>query len=157
MPELHPRTADLVNRFAAALKEKLATAQEKYGYSDGWADPCWVDECRAKLIEHVHKGDPRDVAAYCAFLWHHGARCGLEEQVLCFNEAVERAAPSSGWSDKPIDPAALVQRIDAAIQRITSGNGAMRVPAENSDPDLVLADCKKLLQHVYGMGGNDGC
>jgi hypothetical protein len=23
-------------------------------------------------MRHVHKGDPRDVAAYCAFLWHHG-------------------------------------------------------------------------------------
>lgn len=24
------------------------------------------------LAEHVAKGDPRDVAAYCAFAWHHG-------------------------------------------------------------------------------------
>jgi hypothetical protein len=69
---LHPATADLVQRFARALAEKLAAAEAKYGYSDGWRDPNWMDECRAKLIEHVSKGDPRDVAAYCAFLWHHG-------------------------------------------------------------------------------------
>jgi DNA-binding response OmpR family regulator len=56
----------------------------------------------------------------------------------------------SGWSDKPIDPAALIQRIDAAIRRITSGNAAMRVPAEDTGPDLVLADCKKLLL-AYGV------
>jgi len=33
--KLHPKTAALVDRFAAALKEKLAAAEEKYGYSDG--------------------------------------------------------------------------------------------------------------------------
>ena len=72
-PALHPKTADLVQRFSAALAEKLAAAEKKYGYSDGWASPDWLDECRQKLLEHVTKGDPRDVAAYCAFLWHHGA------------------------------------------------------------------------------------
>lgn len=70
--ELHPRTRDLANRFSAAMAEKLLAAQRKYGYSDGWADPSWMDECRAKLLEHVAKGDPRDVANYCAFLWSHG-------------------------------------------------------------------------------------
>jgi hypothetical protein len=70
--ELHPNTSALVDRFAAALKEKLAAAEKKYGYSDGWSWPDWMDECRAKLAEHTAKGDPRDVAAYCAFLWHHG-------------------------------------------------------------------------------------
>lgn len=72
-PSLHPATADLVRRFSHALAEKLAAAEAKYGYSDGWASPGWMDECRAKLMEHIAKGDPRDVAAYCAFLWHHGA------------------------------------------------------------------------------------
>lgn len=71
---LHPHTANLVARFAEALAEKLAKAERKYGYSDGWASPDWMDECRAKLMEHVAKGDPRDVAAYCAFLWHHNER-----------------------------------------------------------------------------------
>jgi hypothetical protein len=69
---LHPATADLMARFAHALTMKLAAAEVKYGYSDGWRSPDWLDECRAKLLEHVAKGDPRDVAAYCAFLWHHG-------------------------------------------------------------------------------------
>ncbi|WP_295537900.1 ASCH/PUA domain-containing protein [uncultured Pseudacidovorax sp.] len=71
--ELHPETSRLVVRFARALAEKLAAAEKKYGYSDGWLSPDWMDECRAKLMEHVAKGDPRDVAAYSAFLWHHGA------------------------------------------------------------------------------------
>lgn len=70
---LHPRTADLVRRFSVAMAEKLCAAQEKYGYSDGWADGDWLDECRAHLLQHVAKGDPRDVGNYAAFLWHHGA------------------------------------------------------------------------------------
>ncbi|MDR6503873.1 hypothetical protein J2785_007066 [Burkholderia ambifaria] len=69
---LHPRTADLVCRFSIALATKLAQAEHKYGYADSWAAPDWMDECREQLLRHVAKGDPRDVAAYCAFLWYHG-------------------------------------------------------------------------------------
>lgn len=69
---LHPSTADLVDRFAAALKEKLAKAEAKYGYSDGWLADDWRDDLVRDLARHVQKGDPRDVAAYCAFAWHHG-------------------------------------------------------------------------------------
>jgi len=72
-PKLHFATQQLVERFSVALAEKLAVAEAKYGYSDGWRDPNWMDECRAKLMEHIAKGDPRDVAAYCAFLWFHDA------------------------------------------------------------------------------------
>lgn len=70
---LNPHTMNLVVRFARALAKKLADAETKYGYGDGWRSPEWMDECRARLQEQVAKGDPRDVAAYCAFLWHHGA------------------------------------------------------------------------------------
>lgn len=71
-PKMHPSTESLVRRFSWALADKLAAAEKKYGYSDGWASHDWMDECRAHLMEHIAKGDPRDVAAYCAFLWHHG-------------------------------------------------------------------------------------
>ncbi len=70
-PVMNERTAQLVLRFSDALRNKLAAAEKKYGYSDGWASDIWMDECRAKLMEHIAKGDPIDVAAYCAFLWHH--------------------------------------------------------------------------------------
>lgn len=75
--DMHPLTVNLVVRFARALAGKLADAEKKYGYSDGWRQSDWMDECRAKLADHVRKGDPRDVAAYCAFLWHHGERTAL--------------------------------------------------------------------------------
>ncbi len=71
-PELHPSTQRLVVNFASALAAKLRAAEEKYGYADFWSAPGWVEECRTKLREHLEKGDPRDVAAYCAFLWYHG-------------------------------------------------------------------------------------
>lgn len=76
---LHPATVNLVVRFARALSKKLAAAETKYGYSDGWLSPDWMDECRSKLMEHIAKGDPRDVAAYCAFLWHHGASTAVAQ------------------------------------------------------------------------------
>ena len=96
--QLHPKTLDLVTRFAGSLAAKLSAAEQKYGYSDGWAESDWLDECRAKLLEHVAKGDPRDVAAYCAFLWHHGARtaaapAALEVKRDPLIEGLERALP----------------------------------------------------------------
>jgi hypothetical protein len=68
---LHPSTLELVVEFVFALGRKLAAAERKYGYSDGWKGSDWEDECRASLHEHIAKGDPRDVAAYCAFMWFH--------------------------------------------------------------------------------------
>lgn len=70
--DLHHETEALINEFSAALADKLAEAERKYGYSDEWAAGDWEDECRARLMEHIAKGDPRDVAAYCAFMWRHG-------------------------------------------------------------------------------------
>lgn len=71
--ELSEETKDLVAHFAEAVAAKLRAAEQKYGYATGWKDGDWMEECRDKLKRHLRKGDPRDVAAYCAFLWHHGA------------------------------------------------------------------------------------
>lgn len=62
----------LVAAFSEALLEKLKHAEKKYGYDDDWMRDGWGDTLRKHLREHVEKGDPRDVAAYCAFAWHHG-------------------------------------------------------------------------------------
>ncbi|GAA4400531.1 hypothetical protein [Quisquiliibacterium transsilvanicum] len=37
----------------------------------------------------------------------------------------------------------LLDRIDVALRRVTSGEGQMRVPVEATDPDVVLHDCKR--------------
>lgn len=58
--------------FAEALAKKLRQAEIKYGYSNGWTYPDWEDKCRKELMDHLAKGDPRDVAIYAMFMWHHG-------------------------------------------------------------------------------------
>lgn len=77
--DLHPNTLVLIQQLAYALACKLAAAEKKYGYSDNWMRPGWMDECRAHLRQHVAKGDPLDVAAYCAFLWHHNERTAIDD------------------------------------------------------------------------------
>jgi hypothetical protein len=69
---LHHETAQLVAKLAFRLAIKLRKAERKYGFTDGWRDDTWMDRCQAELSAHVAKGDPLDVAAYCAFCLHHG-------------------------------------------------------------------------------------
>ncbi|EBS4088991.1 hypothetical protein DPQ12_28560 [Salmonella enterica subsp. enterica serovar Newport] len=70
--ELHPDTQNLVADFCTALAEKLYKAQLKYGYDADWKQDGWHTQCLAHFHQHIAKGDPRDVAAYCAFMWYHG-------------------------------------------------------------------------------------
>lgn len=37
----------------------------------------------------------------------------------------------------------LIERIDAALKRLTDGHAPMRIPASQTDVDLVLADAKR--------------
>lgn len=72
---LHPATRQLVTDFAQALALKLLRSQEKYGYGASWKNlgESWtLEDCQKELVRHVEKGDPLDVAAYCAFLWSKG-------------------------------------------------------------------------------------
>ncbi|UVX31621.1 hypothetical protein S13e_00035 [Klebsiella phage VLCpiS13e] len=69
---LHPDTQKLVADFCTALAEKLYKAQLKYGYDTDWKQDGWPSQCQAHFHQHIAKGDPRDVAAYCAFMWWHG-------------------------------------------------------------------------------------
>lgn len=72
-------TDNLVDRFAEALKAKLRAAGEKYGFGDAWKHDDWREKLIEDLWRHVQKGDPRDVAAYCAFAWYHGWSLSLGE------------------------------------------------------------------------------
>lgn len=96
---LHPLTAALVERFSAALAAKLRKAEIKYGYGATWAEPGWMDDCRKRLVEHLHKGDPLDVAAFAAFLWHHGEHCRPKPAPLPgeVGEAASRLDRSLGY------------------------------------------------------------
>lgn len=68
-----PHPDDLaVDRFAQALKDKLAIARAKG--CGGWQydEPGMQQRLSDMLCEHVRKGDPRDVAAFCLFLHQRG-------------------------------------------------------------------------------------
>lgn len=58
-----------VDAFAVAMKEKLAAARAKG--RGGWQE-CDAGVLSGMLREHVKKGDPRDVANFCMFLWSLG-------------------------------------------------------------------------------------
>lgn len=40
----------------------------------------------------------------------------------------------------------LTERIEAALARVASGHAPMRIPAVDTDADLVLADAKKAVE-----------
>ena len=68
---LHPDTQKLVTDFCTALVDKLYKAEQKYGRSTDWKQDNWSTQCLVHFHQHIAKGDPRDVAAYCAFMWYH--------------------------------------------------------------------------------------
>ena len=78
----HPPTQEdidneAVDKLAQAMKNKLAKKREQ-GYH-GWAT-CKHGDLVQLLINHVDKGDPIDVANFCAFLFARGEP--LTESVL---------------------------------------------------------------------------
>ena len=62
-----------VDRFAAEMKSKLAAARAKG--RGGW-ETCPPEVLSRMLREHTEKGDPRDVANFCMFLWCLGHPIG---------------------------------------------------------------------------------
>lgn len=68
--DLHRDTVNLVWQFSSVMANKLRKSEINYGYSNKWKDKGWADECRSQLQCHIDKGDPVDVANYCAFLWY---------------------------------------------------------------------------------------
>lgn len=61
-----------VDRFAAAMKEKLANKRAQ-GYG-GWDDKekCSAERLQKLLIDHLAKGDPVDIGNFAMMLWNRG-------------------------------------------------------------------------------------
>jgi len=76
IPEAHTDDA-AVDRFAAALKAKLAKQREK-GY-EGW-ETCPPERLQEMLFNHIPKGDPVDVGNFAMFLFARGERTAYEDQ-----------------------------------------------------------------------------
>lgn len=71
--KLSTASARMLTRFFIGVVEKFLAAEEKHGWKDEWTR---IGEQREKFIaelqRHVQKGDPRDVAIYCAIAQHYG-------------------------------------------------------------------------------------
>lgn len=91
-----PHTDDIaVDRFAAAMKAKLAEKRAQ-GYH-GWDDPedCTIEHLRNLLVKHVGKGDPVDVGNFAMMIHQRGGRISTPETDVILCEA-EPAA----WEDE---------------------------------------------------------
>jgi hypothetical protein len=63
----------LLPSFEMVLDRTWEIARLKHGYEGHtWRSPDWEALWRQEVFEHIAKGDPRDVAIYCAFGWYHG-------------------------------------------------------------------------------------
>ena len=69
-PSAQPDNA-AVDRFAAAMKEKLRISREEKG-RDGW-QTCSPEYLATLLVGHLKKGDPVDIANFCMMLHQTGA------------------------------------------------------------------------------------
>lgn len=82
---------EAVDRFAQAMKHKLAQARDKG--RTGWQQMNPAD-LSAMLYGHVEKGDPRDVANFCMFLWNLGqpiTPCQPVQPAAAINEQLYNA------------------------------------------------------------------
>ena len=86
MSEPHPDDI-AVDRFAAAMKAKLAEKRAR-GYG-GWDNPsaCKVHDLARQLIEHLPKGDPVDIGNLAMMLFNrYGGGFALQEVALSRSE-----------------------------------------------------------------------
>jgi hypothetical protein len=113
--------ANLVDRFSKALLAKLRLAQAN-GRS-GWELDDWEKQCQEGLLHHVEKGDPRDVAAYCAFMWHHGwvTKSAQPQGARSLLERAAKFIADSGCDEDDnevnVDRDSLLREIDIVLSR----------------------------------------
>lgn len=88
-----PHTDDqAVDRFAAAMREKMASARAK-GRS-GWNDreSCSADHLNTMLAAHLAKGDPVDIGNFAMMLWNRGDRTSAPGTPEALSEPLAWAA-----------------------------------------------------------------
>ncbi|EJI6538641.1 TPA: hypothetical protein G9E81_001077 [Salmonella enterica] len=168
--ELHPDTQNLVADFCTVLAEKLYKAQLKYGYDADWKQDGWHTQCLSHFHQHIAKGDPRDVAAYCAFMWYHGWKTesvsgpvvpeempkGLAGQIvsLLAHNIGDKLLAQKIWNacravmlqskyrdlSQPVDP--QISEYEKIMQRV----GWVMVPVEPTDEMIAAAmNCEDVL------------
>lgn len=130
--ELHPDTQNLAANFCTALAEKLYGAQLKYGYDADWKQDGWATQCLSHFHQHIAKGDPRDVAAYCAFMWYHGWKTESvsgpvvpDDQADAFIAAIEKEQDRLHEEDYLMDSKDCIDVIREEVQRLNACRAAL--------------------------------
>ena len=101
MPEQH--TDDIaVDRFAAAMKEKMAKSRAK-GRA-GWDDPaqCSIHTLQAMLIDHLAKGDPVDVGNFAMMLFIRDGRTCAVPEGFALVPTMYTTAMRKAWDSGPL-------------------------------------------------------
>lgn len=132
---------EAVDRFAQAMKEKLAAAREKG--RGGW-QTCSREDLSWMLRDHVAKGDPRDVANFCMFLWNLGHGISAPTDA----ERTERAAHSDA-QHSPLTEAERLRRL------LSAALGALQYHTEQTRPiqrtrETIDAIQRELAAHGIG-------
>ncbi|HBS9310065.1 TPA: DUF551 domain-containing protein [Klebsiella pneumoniae] len=134
--ELHPDTQKLVIDFCTVLAEKLYKAQLKYGYDADWKQDGWPTQCQAHFHQHIAKGDPRDVAAYCAFMWYHGWKTEATQPVTEVPKPIsDRQAIVALESAGAVTPIGRAYKMDWNVCRAAMLAAAPQSPG--SEPSTV--------------------
>lgn len=142
--EQHPDDA-AVDRFAAAMKAKLA--EKRAEGRGGWDDPeqCSTTYLATLLRGHVAKGDPLDVGNFAMMLWNRGGAT---------NEAIDVGIPDLRPTEAQIEAAAkwldhhLPPEIPACSNRTALAVGVLRAalaaeqpePTEDDDTDRTIEE-----------------
>lgn len=96
-----------VDRFAVALKDKLSKDRQKG--RGGW-ETCRAEDLSQMLRDHVEKGDPRDVANFCMFLWSLGQAIAPKDDMAGkYPVAAQCRFPGGDWSECSVEHARMVQ------------------------------------------------
>ncbi len=132
-------TDDLRRRVTPEWRHSWVVANSsEFGHLASGADPQQIIDA---LLEKQTKNESR--------IWPHWSTMPADKAI----EHDRSGENPVGEGNKPaaapgIDLTELRARVVSAIERITSGAGQMRVPADMTDPDLVLGDVLTLLDSL---------
>jgi hypothetical protein len=124
--ELAQPIHDLVNRFMQAARAKLLASEAKYGWNNAWLRTDWRELLVTHMHQHIAKGDPLDVAAYCMFAWHHGWPLATSVSKHQANDLLPLPMPNCFFADHR-QPAYTAQQMrNYAVDVLASGSNHWR-------------------------------
>ena len=134
--QAEPAHADdiAVDRFAAAMKAKLA--QKRAEGRGGWDDPeqCSIALLSRLLVEHIDKGDPVDVGNLAMMIHQRGGSIASDRE---------------RYADQQAQRALRADELESLQRAFSSAPPAMLEPGSNCPPGFVWID-----QPVTVKGGD---